>query len=66
MRKPIVLFSFKGIPTREDSETISRKIRELSINEEYHTLIIFDCEETKVELLCKGRHHKTIKNLLKL
>lgn len=63
--KPVLVFNFKGIPSEEDKLAIERKIDKIKerLGEEYHLLVIFDCKETKIELLTKGRHHKTIKKI---
>lgn len=67
MRKPILIFKFPFITDEEQKKHISEKIDEKIPIEEYHRLVFFgDYKEPTIELLQKGRHHKTIKNLSKL
>ena len=67
MRKPILVFSLPNALDKYDRNAVIKKIDETIPKEEYHRLIIFgDYKHPKVELLQKGRSHKTIKNLSKL
>lgn len=67
MRKPILVFKLPFADEESDRNYIINKIDEIIPKEEYHRLVFFgNYNEPKIELLQKGRNHKTIKNLSKL